>query len=90
MATRADLVMWLQEALRAHGGRATIVEVCRYVWERYETILRDSGDLFYTRQYDIRWAATSLRRRGIMRAASQSRNGTWELVDGASPPNGQP
>lgn len=90
MATRSDLVTWLQEALQAHGGRATIVEICKYVWDRYEGILRDSGNLFYTCQYDIRWAATILRQQGIVRAAAQSPAGTWELADGAALPNSQP
>jgi len=89
MPTRIDLIDWVQEALRAHGGRATVVEVCEYVWGKYESILRDSGKLFYTWQYDVRWAATALRRRGIMRAAAESQDRTWELVDSSSP-NGQP
>ena len=29
MATKDDLVGWLDEALRAHGGRGTIAELCR-------------------------------------------------------------
>lgn len=79
MAKREDLSDWLVRALEANGGSATIVEVCKYVWENYEDELRKSGDLFYTWQYDIRWAATQLRKQGIMRAAIASPKGIWEL-----------
>jgi len=32
----------------------TIVEISRAVWDRHEDDLRESGDLFYTWQYDLR------------------------------------
>jgi len=38
------------------------------------------GDLFYTWQYDMRWAATKLRRDGKLKAATRSPKGTWELT----------
>ena len=80
MAHIEDLRNWLIEALKANKGSASIVEVCKYVWENYENALRRSGDLFFTWQYDIRWAATQLRKEGIMRAVSSSPKGIWELV----------
>lgn len=80
MARREDLRKWLSEALEANNGSASIVEVCKYVWENYENELRRSGDLFFTWQYDIRWAAHRLRKEGIMRAADLSPKGVWELV----------
>ena len=51
-ATRESLQGWLVDALKAHGGSATIVEVCQHVWTRHEDDLRMSGNLFYTWQYD--------------------------------------
>ena len=80
LARREDLRNWLIEALKANNGRASIVELCRYVWEKYENELRRSGDLFFTWQFDIRWAATHLRKEGIMRAAELSPRGIWELA----------
>jgi len=80
MAHRKDLRKWLTEALEANNGSASIVEICKYVWEKYENELRRSGDLFYTWQYDIRWAATQLRKEGIIRAADLSPKGIWELI----------
>jgi len=80
MARREDLTKWLLEALEASNGSASIIKVCKYVWENYENELRRSGDLFFTWQYDIRWAANQLRREGIIRAANLSPKGIWELV----------
>lgn len=80
MPQREDLRSWLIESLKANNGSASIVEVCKYLWENYENELKRSGNLFFTWQYDIRWAATRLRREGIMRAAALSPRGIWELV----------
>ena len=80
MARKENLRKWLIEALKAHNGSASIVEICKYVWKNYENELRRSGDLFFTWQYDIRWAADQLRKEGIMRAADLSPKGIWELV----------
>lgn len=80
MASREDLREWVIEALRFNNGRASIVQVCKYVWEKYENELRESGDLFFTWQYDIRWAADQLRRKGIMRSVDLSPKGAWELA----------
>ncbi len=51
----------------------------RYTNIRHAIELRSSGDLFYTWQYDIRWAATTLRKEGIMKDASLSEVSMWEL-----------
>jgi len=80
MATKEDISGWLIEALRANNGSASTVEVCKYVWNNYENELRRSGDLFFTWQYDIRWVATQLRNKGILRAAESSSSGIWELA----------
>lgn len=81
MATKQDLVDWVEEALRTHGGRATLLDVARHIWGAHETDLRESGALFYTWQYDMRWAATKLRHQGVMRAADESASGVWELAE---------
>ena len=80
MARRKDLRNWVIEALKAHNGRASLVQVCRYVWEKYEDELRRSGDLFFTWQYDVRWGAKRLRDEGILEAAELSPRGIWELA----------
>lgn len=80
MATKHDVTDWVVAALKMHSGRATLVEVAREIWKRRESDLRSSGDLFYTWQYDMRWSANVLRRKGIMKAADLSPSGVWELV----------
>lgn len=80
MATKHDLGDWIVDALRSNQGSARLIEICRQVWEQHEDELRVSGDLFFTWQYDIRWAATNLRHGGILKPASVSPPGIWELV----------
>ena len=79
MAAQADLDGWVHDALIALGGHGSIVDVCKYIWKNHERELRDSGDLFYKWQYDMRWAADHLRRAGIMKSATASPKGLWEL-----------
>jgi hypothetical protein len=79
VATKNDLGDWIVEALQAQGGAAPLIDVCRFVWQHHEDELRASGDLFYSWQYDIRWAATNLRHAGVMKPAETSPTGIWEL-----------
>lgn len=78
--TRQDLPEKLEKVLISIGGKGTIVEICKTFWSEYETELRRSGDLFYTWQYDIRWAATELRKNKKMKPSELSEKGVWELV----------
>lgn len=80
MATSEDLSKWIIEALRHYGGKATILNICKYVWSNYETELRASGDLFYTWQYRIRWEGTKLRKAGTLRSTETSKKGVWKLL----------
>jgi hypothetical protein len=80
MATKKELKIWAVEALQKNGGSLRLIDMCKYVWENHEEELKDSGDLFYTWQYDIRWAATTLREEGILLPADESPRGIWELV----------
>lgn len=79
MATRTELQDWVIEALKAKGGAASIVEVAKYIWQHHESELKASGDLFYTWQYDMRWACTKLRERNVVEAAEVSDRGEWRL-----------
>jgi hypothetical protein len=80
MATKHDLRDWVREALEALGGSGTVVQVAREIWQRHEADLRSSGNLFYTWQYDMRWAAQSLRDDGEAKSAKDARPGLWELA----------
>lgn len=79
MAERNDLKVWVVEALRQLGGAGSIVQVCQRVWQMYEAELRASGDLFFTWQYDIRWAAQHLRNVGLLVPVDNSRTKDWTL-----------
>lgn len=74
-----DLEECVVEALRESGGAATVLDVAKYIWDRHEAELRDAGDIFYKWQYDMRWAADRLRRRGVIKSAQSSPRGLWEL-----------
>lgn len=79
MVERDDLKAWVIEALRQLGGTGSIVHVCQRVWQMHEAELRSSGDLFFTWQYDIRWAAQYLRNNGLLEAVDNSRAKDWTL-----------
>ncbi len=64
MATRDDLKQWVLEGLVAQGGQAKIPEIGKHIWDNHEAELRNSGDLFYTWQYAMRWAGQSLQFEG--------------------------
>jgi hypothetical protein len=78
MATKHDLVGWVAEALREHGGIASIPEVAKHIWVHHEAELRASGDMFFTWQYDMRWAAQSLVQKGLLDKTIE--RGKWRLI----------
>jgi hypothetical protein len=77
--TREDLQGLVVAALKANGGSAPIVDVCKYVWQHHEQELRASGDLFYTWQYDIRWAAQRLRDNRVLISTDSLPRGLWAI-----------
>lgn len=80
MARSEILEPWIVEALEAMGGSATVVQVSEHVWRSHEQDLRACGDLFFTWQYDIRWAAQTLRDQGILSSLDGKRNVPWRLA----------
>ena len=79
MATRDDLQDWVIQALESFGDSATIVQVAKHIWENHRNELQSSGDLFYTWQYDMRWAAKKLRDSNKILPAKVSPKGRWQL-----------
>jgi hypothetical protein len=79
MAKRSDLKDWVVEALKANGGSATIPEVAKHIWENHEAELRASGELFYTWQYEARWAANQLRKEHKLQPKPRGDRGQWRL-----------
>jgi len=76
---KQDLEKCVVAALDAYNGKATIVQIAKFIWSNYEKDLKESGDLFFTWQYDMRWAANQLRRKRIIKEAEISPKGIWEL-----------
>jgi hypothetical protein len=79
MKNRDDLQDWVYEALKSLGGTGRIVNVAEHIWKHREKDLRASGDMFYTWQYDMRWAATKLRESKKILPAEKSQKGEWKL-----------
>lgn len=63
------------EALRRKNGTASIVEICKYIWDNYEKELRYKGDLFYIWQYEMRWSGEYLSDQDIINRD----HGIWSL-----------
>lgn len=70
---------WIIEALEAHDGEASIVQICKYIWEHREAEIRQSGDGLYTWQYDMRWHGKKLRDEGILQPKKKGA-GPWRLA----------
>ncbi|ELW9533473.1 TPA: hypothetical protein N5L55_004553 [Enterobacter roggenkampii] len=80
MVTRESMKQWIILCLQERGGKAWPREVSKYVWDNYEVELRNSGDMLYTWQYEIRWAAQQLRNEGALKPVNKRRDLPWELV----------
>ena len=77
--TRTDLQDCVVNALKELGGKGSIIEIAKIIDNTHRKELKSSGDLYYTWHYDMRWAATQLRRQNIMKPAVRPYNGIWEL-----------
>ena len=77
---KGHLQTWVVEALEDLGGSARLIDVSRKIWEHHEQDLRDSGELFFKWQDDMRWAAKELRTSGKLKKVEASRSGLWELA----------
>jgi len=79
MATdKKRLQQWIVEALTELGGSASIVDVCKHIWNSHESDLRDAGDIFFTWQYEMRWAGQYLQKAGKL-VKGQPDRGIWTL-----------
>jgi hypothetical protein len=77
---REVMTEWVVEALQQLGGRGTILDISRRVWDRHEPDIRAAGDLLYEWQYELRWAGDILRRDGVLRPTDDVPRGIWELA----------
>jgi hypothetical protein len=75
------LKVWIVEALNAAGGPLHHVRVAEHIWNHHEADLRKAGDLFFTWQYDLRWAAQLLRDDGVLTKIGGQGDGVWRLSE---------
>jgi hypothetical protein len=80
MDPREVLCNWVIQALTEFGGSAHIVPICKHIWAHHEQELRKSGDLFFTWQYDVRWAGQQLRDNGTLESVHGKRGLPWTLA----------
>lgn len=80
MTTKNDLKDYVYEALKSQGGRSSIIGVAKHIWTQHEKELKNSERLFYTWQYDMRWAAQELRNEGKLKSAKNMPKGIWEIA----------
>ena len=83
MSDKVALKEWVIEALSDLGGAGSVLDVCKHVWRAHRAELEAAGDLFYTWQYDIRWAAQALRTEGVLKAVESDRRAPWALARNA-------
>jgi len=76
---REKLQLWIREALGALGGEANINQIAKHIWDNHENDLRQSGDVFFSWQYDMRWAAQQLRRKGLLGLRTEGSKSVWTL-----------
>lgn len=79
MVSRNDMKNWVIKALQSQNGVGWPREVSKYIWDNYQSELMKSGDLLYTWQYDVRWAAQMLRNEGILEPVYGRRDLPWTL-----------
>jgi len=79
MTNKDFLLNCVYEALKENNGSASILDVSKNIYKKHKKELKLRGNLYFTWQYDFRWAATKLRKKGIMKNKKDSPRGIWEL-----------
>ena len=79
MFTKKDLQHAVYKALIKLDGSAHIKEIARHINENHIHEIQGS-DIEFTWHYDMRWQATYLRKRGLIKPANESPKGYWELT----------
>jgi hypothetical protein len=79
MIDRDDFEYWVIDSLKALGGSASISEIAKCIWDNHKRTIEITPFL-YSWQYEMRWAATSLRKKGKLKKVSLSPKGVWELA----------
>jgi len=75
------MMPWIIDCLKSRGGGGWPKDVAKYVWENHESEIKLSGDILYTWQYDLRWAAQKLRDNGSLKAVGGRNDLPWEIAE---------
>ena len=78
MLSRHVLKDWVLDALRRLGKPSKIVDVSKEIWRAHGDDLAGTP-LFYTWQYDMRWAALSLSKEDKVLLSNKVGRGCWAL-----------
>ena len=78
MSTKQDLKKYIVEALEHLHGSASIIDISKEIWRRQQGNLYNGGSIFYTWQYDMRWAAHQLKLENKINTNDQ--RGVWTLL----------
>jgi hypothetical protein len=76
--TKKDFSEIIHEILKENRDSMNVLQISKEIWKKHSVRLYES-DIFYTWQYDFRWAGTELRKKGIMKPSSECSKGFWEL-----------
>ncbi len=76
---RSDLQDLVLRAIKELGGEASLVDIAKSIWRDHENDLKASENIFYTWQYDMRWAGLILRKAG--KIVDGPKRGVWALKD---------
>ena len=79
IVSKDDLPRLLENVLKEMNGNGYILDISKKFWIKYKDNITPDNNLFYTWQYDIRWAATELRKNNIM-VRPDLEKGLWTLA----------
>ena len=71
----------LEHALEPGKAGTDEVAVMLDIWNNHRADLEASDDLFFSWQYDMRWAADHLRREGKLMPKPKGDRGPWRLAN---------
>ena len=70
----------LIDALKATNKPTLIVDVSKFIWNKYYDELKANDELFFKWQYQLRWAKDHLKSCGILATKKQGVYSLWYLT----------
>ena len=79
MKNNTPMENMLIDALKHFKGPTLILDVSKYIWNKYEDDIRKSDEMLYKWQYKLRWAATMLHQKGTITMDKKGTYGLWAI-----------